>query len=258
MQSAQSTRMKREEGGLEDSTRAFIGGMRLRNDWPPHVFVCWLSPKMDVSRAPVLDATICCVGEMAAGGSLAARSPILTVCQTKNTAAEPGKSTKLPDIPTFIQALFQMPKAQKPNMKNVIQNLNESIWKGDSPQNHSIRFSWFKVTPEWLWRGAAVKGRWASVMITYQRRAGRHAAELPRQKLFSNCIHGKTQWVELNMMGFSEQSALTVQHFFLDLADIFCCSGLFTLVWLFKFVTFLSCENKKTKQKNTHGVKGEC
>lgn len=32
------------------------------------------------------------------------------------------------------------------------------------------------------------------------------------------------------MMGFSEQSALTVQHFFLDLADIFCCSGLFTLV----------------------------
>lgn len=34
-----------------------------------------ISPKMDVRSAPVLDAIICCVGEMASTAS--ARSPIL-------------------------------------------------------------------------------------------------------------------------------------------------------------------------------------
>lgn len=67
--------------------------------------------------------------------------------------------------------------------KNLTQNLNESMTteKCDSPpQNHIFQFSLFKVTPDRLWRGVAVKGSQPNVMIRYQRRAGWHATELPR------------------------------------------------------------------------------
>ncbi len=47
------------------------------------VFVSVISPKIDVRRAPVPEASICCTGEIAATGPLTARSPILPTCQTK-------------------------------------------------------------------------------------------------------------------------------------------------------------------------------
>lgn len=122
--------------------------------------------------------------------------------------AEPGWNSA--SFPLQKTPFSQTLTAENPNLKNLTQTLNESttIEKCDSPQNHSFQFSLFKVTPDWLWRGVAVKGAQPNVMIRYQRRAGWHATELPRPPEIISLLHSwenQMIWIKY-LQDFSEQT----------------------------------------------------
>lgn len=141
-------------------------GGRSSDYWPSPVFVCLSSPKTDVRRAPVLDAIICCVGEMAAAGSLAGRSPILPVCQNTKTPAEPRR---LADTGPFTSSLLGRDDnvINQCEQQSVIQQLKESV------KDREFQFSLCEVKPGVAWRGAAAEGGRPHVKITYQQRAAR-------------------------------------------------------------------------------------